>query len=86
MDKSKFSYFVLITILIAELINLLVFFNIFPFTVWKLTNRSLIIFFFISLAKRNKEIKKNKTITILAFIFLFILFFTDILILIKFNF
>ena len=83
MSKDKLSYifFTLITLFI--IVDLLIFTNIIPSSIWKPLNTiAIFIFLGISLSQRKVE-HKDKIITTLAFILILILLIVDLMIVFK---
>jgi hypothetical protein len=86
MNKDKLSYFTLLLFIIMITLNILIFLNIIPFAIWKISNRIMIIFFcIISFTKRKIGSQiKDKKITFLGFFLVFIIIICEGLILYKF--
>ena len=83
MSKDKLSYifFTLITFFI--IVDVLIFSNIIPSFIWKPLN-TIAILVFLGIALLLRKVKhKDKTMTILAFILVFIFLIVDLMIVFK---
>ena len=84
MNKDKLSYLGIVLFIVFIVINLLVFFNIIPFSIWKTSNTIMAIAsLVISILRKNIK-EKDKKMTLIGFGLVFIIVITECIVLFKF--
>lgn len=83
MNKDKWSYVFITLIIFFTVINILVYTNVLPFIIWKISNKIIMLAALFILFKRRKIKEKDKKLTILGFALLFIWVGTETIVLLQ---
>lgn len=69
MDKSKLSYLFIFTLIFFSILNILIYFEIIPFFIWKVQTMLVILeSYVITMENKKNKVVKDKKFTITGFV------------------